>query len=211
MPDDFVIMGGNERFLDLGEDDNDFLMMEDFGDDEDSEVQNVLGDSVTVEQMDHAIKQLFNNNFPNHNATNPQTKIKKVKNKDQCEHWPSVLKEQETKERQKIEEGVDEEIDETRFNQNLFFQTDDDSTPIPYVVDVSRTNLDEARLKLISKYNLNNDQKFAFNIVCEHVIESVIAEINDKPAPEPLFLLVLGEGGTGKSRIIRSIKKFLIV
>ncbi|KAJ7216236.1 hypothetical protein C8J57DRAFT_1096190, partial [Mycena rebaudengoi] len=52
---------------------------------------------------------------------------------------------------------------------------------------------------LIKKYNLNVEQMRAFRIVAEHTVT---------PKANPLRMYLGGPGGTGKSRVINTLKEF---
>jgi hypothetical protein len=52
---------------------------------------------------------------------------------------------------------------------------------------------------MISEFTLNTEQARAFRIVAEHSLQV---------KPEPLRTFIRGTGGTGKSRVINTLKEF---
>jgi hypothetical protein len=59
---------------------------------------------------------------------------------------------------------------------------------------------------IIAENNLNKKQAMAFRIVANHAVEDIMHPLIGKP--DPLRMLLTGEGGTGKSRVIKAIQEF---
>lgn len=129
--------------------------------------------------------------------------------KDNFKSWKSELKRQNLVAYDKLM-GLESEIEvPAAGNINVNSQAENVSNQEPHVLFLATSELNRIQKDLIAKFTLNEEQSFAFRIVAEHVSKTLMSLHDEKvDKPEPLFLLVLGEGGTGKSRIIACIREF---
>lgn len=199
-------------FMDLGEDPDEPF--------DEFVVQNPKDPSPSEDVIDRAINDIFgadDNSKTNQNFDNPFESGPINSNfQNKFRSWKSELRKQEQIELSKIMDDTDGDIDDNvafnpindPSNNQQNSQSDDVQ---PFILDLTKTELLQIKRIIISNDKLNEEQARAFSVVANHVIDNILSEDeSEDKQPKPLFLQVLGEGGTGKSRIINSIKNFFV-
>ncbi|HLO39007.1 MAG TPA: DUF6570 domain-containing protein [Lacibacter sp.] len=74
----------------------------------------------------------------------------------------------------------------------------------PQVMSLSQTSLYSKKNNIIVQNNFNEKQELAFSLVADHLIQF----LSTGTKPPSFRFLLLGEGGTGKSRVINGIRQF---
>ncbi|HLP35109.1 MAG TPA: DUF6570 domain-containing protein [Amoebophilaceae bacterium] len=83
-------------------------------------------------------------------------------------------------------------------------QTTTAPSEAPQAIPMTSSALNKLRDDIKEQYTLNTKQALAYSLVVDHLIASEITTTPQKP----FRFLLLGEGGTGKSQVINSIRTF---
>jgi len=170
--------------------------------------------------IDNAINQIvdvtavpFSNapNSPNGQNQNLPDFIDRRHHVSHVKAWKLAMKKQEKIAKQKLLNPEDPQNDNgNAHNQNFSPNQNNDGNlndGVPFVMNIPQSEFEKIRKNIIQRESLNEEQALAFSIVCHQLEQIVFAPSPDKE-PEPLRLSVLGEGGTGKSKVIHCIKEF---